>query len=340
MNESEKRTLSIVITVVSGVSALRRCLEALTAQADPAEAEIIVPYDQWTVEAGDLAREFPRVRFHFYDDSGVGSSAAIPTRAHRLYDRRRAVGLQLAHGQIIAMTEDHALPAADWVREIRAAHEQPYAVIGGAIENAVDRPLNWALYYCDFGRYGRPLPAGEAEYVSDVNVSYKRDALNSIREVWGETYHETIAHLALRARGEILYLDPRLVVYQRRSAITWRQVYRERIEWGRAFAEGRVAECGSWRRLVYAAGAPALPVILLLRVWRRMRHQRRSPGQIIRTLPVAAVLLTGWALGELIGYVAGAPREEQVSSRAAQRAAASILESRQSRLESRRSRLE
>jgi hypothetical protein len=157
--------------------------------------------------------------------------------------RRSAVGLQLARGQIIAMTEDHAVPAADWIREIRAAHERPYAVIGGAIENAVDRPLNWALYYCDFGRNGRPMPAGEAESVSDVNVSYKREALNSIRDV------------------------------------------------------------------------------------------RRSPKQIIRTLPVAGILLTGWALGELIGYVAGAPREEQVSSQAAQRAAASILEGRRSGIE-------
>ncbi|HKQ72892.1 MAG TPA: glycosyltransferase [Blastocatellia bacterium] len=300
--------LSIVITIVSGGAALQRCLEELTKQADPAETEIIVPYDQWTVEAGDLAKEFPQVRFYFYDDFGGASSTAFPARAHRLYDRRRAVGLRLAGGEIIAMTEDHAVPAADWIKEICSAHERPCAVIGGAVENAVDRPLNWALYYCDFGRYGRPLSAGATEHVSDVNVSYKRGALNSIRDVWNEAYHETIAHWALRARGEILYLDPRIVVYQSRPAIRWRQVYRERIDWGRAFAEGRVTGISSWRRLIYAAGAPALPVIISLRVWRRMRHQRRSPGLIIRTLPVAGVLLTGWALGEMIGYVVGARR--------------------------------
>ncbi len=325
--------LSIVITVVSGGAALRRCLDSLVAQADPAETEIIVPYDQWARDSGALAREFPQVRFHFYDDQGAAAPASIPSRAHRLYDRRRAAGLQLARGQIIAMTEDHALPADNWVREIFAAHERPHAVIGGAIENAVDRPLNWALYYCDFGPYGRPLSEGEAEHISDVNVSYKRDALNSIRDVWGETYHETITHWALRARGETLYLDPRIVVYQSRPEIGWRQLYRERIDWGRAFAEGRVAEISSWRRLVYAAGSPALPIIISLRVWRRMRHQLRSRGQILRTLPVAVVLLIGWALGELIGYIVGAPREERASSQAALRAAAGILDNRQSRLE-------
>lgn len=309
LNESGECPLSIIITVVSGKAALRRCLESLMAQTDQSKIEIITPYDKWAIEVGDLVQEFPQVIFHFYDDLGAASSSAIPAHAHRLYDRRRAVGLQLARGRIIAMTEDHAVPADDWVRQILAAHAQPYAVIGGAIDNAVDRPLNRALYYCDFGRYGSSLTSGEAEYVSDVNVSYKREALEAISDVWREAYHETTVHWALRSRGEVLYLDPRLVVYQHRPAINWRQACRERIEWGRVFAETRVAAVSFGRRLFYAVGAPALPALLLLRVWKQMRRQRLAPGRIIRTLPVVGVLLTGWALGELIGYVAGPPRE-------------------------------
>lgn len=317
LNESGERPLSIIITVVSGRAALRRCLETLMPQADPAETEIIVPYDQWSAEVGDLAQDFPQVRFHFYDDPivrGSASSSAVPAHAHRHYDRRRAVGLQLARGQIIAMTEDHAVPADDWVRQIRAAHARPYAAIGGAIENAVDRPLNWALYYCDFGRYGSPLADGAAEHVSDVNVSYKREALTAISEVWREAYREPTVHWSLRSRGEVLYLDPRLVVYQRRPAMAWREAYRERIEWGRVFAEARVATVSLGRRLIYAAGAPALPALLLFRLWKRMRRQGRTSRQIIQTLPVASVLLTGWALGELTGYVFGPPREARAAS--------------------------
>lgn len=306
--------LSIIITVVSGQAALRRCLKALVAQADPTETEIIAPYDQWAAEVGDLAAEFPQIRFHFYDDLGVASSSSIPAHAHRLYDRRRAVGLSLARGRIIAMTEDHAVPADDWVRQILVAHAQPHAAIGGVIDNGVDRPLNWALYYCDFGRYGNPLTSGEAEYVSDVNVSYKREALMAIRDVWREAYHETTVHWALRSRGETLYLDPRLVVHQHRPAITWLQAYRERFEWGRVFAETRVSDVSFGRRLFYAVGAPALPVVLLLRVWKQMRRQCLASRRIIQTLPVAGVLLTGWTLGELIGYVAGPPRETPDSS--------------------------
>jgi hypothetical protein len=295
--------LSIVIAVVSGKEALRRCLNALRPQVHPADTEIIVPYDQWSIEVGELAPEFPDVRFHLIEGSGGTARGAQPPRAHQLYDRRRAVGLSLARGRLVAMTEDHAVPAPDWCRQIVTVHEQPHAVIGGAIDNAVDRPLNWALYYCDFGRFGRPLPNGEAAYASDVNVAYKRGALEAIREVWRDAYHETTVNWTLRSRGEVVFLDSRLVVHQHRPAISLGQAYRERIEWGRTFAETRVARCGVWRGLLYAAGTPVLPVILLIRVLRHMLRQRRAFRQMATTLPLALFLLTGWALGEFIGYV-------------------------------------
>ena len=107
------------------------------------------------------------------------------------------------------------------------------------------------------------------------------------------------------SRGEVVFLDSRLVVHEHRPVISAGQAYRERIEWGRTFAETRVARYGAWRGLLYAAGTPALPVMLLMRVLRHMRRQRRTIGQMAATLPLALYLLTGWTLGELIGYVAG-----------------------------------
>jgi hypothetical protein len=301
--------VSIIITVVSGKQSVRRCLEALLSQIDRDEAEIIVPYDMWSADVGELSSDFPGVRFHFISDAGAPSSKKLASREHRLYDRRRAAGLALARGQIIAITEDHAVPASDWCSQILAAHEQPFAVIGGLIDNRVDRPLNWALYYCDFGRYGSPLTSRRSDYVSDVNVTYKRAALESVRDLWRDAYHETTVHWALQSRGEVLFLDSRLVVYQQRPAISFRQAYRERIEWGRVFAETRVAACGFWSRLFYAAGAIALPALLLARMLRHMSRQRRTTLQIAKTVPLAACLLTGWALGELTGYIFGTPRE-------------------------------
>lgn len=297
--------LSILVTVVSGKDAVRRCLLALRPQVQTVAAEIIVPYDEWALGVGELQAEFPDVKFHLIADS---VAANVPAHQHRLYDLRRAIGLGLASGEVIAMTEDHAVPAADWVNQILLAHRQPFAVIGGAIENGVDRPMNWALYYCDFGRYGSPLPQGEVEYVSDVNVSYKREALETVRDIWRDEYHETTVHWTMRERGIGLRLDPGLKVYQHRPPMTFNKAFRERTEWGRVFAETRVAAIGLPQRIFFALVAPLLPAVLLARVAKNMFRQRRSFGQMVAALPLAAGLLIGWAWGELTGYVNGAPK--------------------------------
>lgn len=295
--------LSIVITVVEGAAALRRCLARLRPQAEALGAEIIVPYDAWCADVQALVDEFPDVRWQPVDD--LGAAAAVRSRRdHRLFDRRRAAGLAVARGQLVAMTEDRSVPAADWCAQLVAAHAQPAAAIGGAIDNAVDRPMNWALYYCDFGRYGRPLQPGPAAYVSDVNVAYRRAALESIRPVWSAAYHETTVHWALQARGETILLDPRPVILQDRPPIGLAAAYRERIAFARGFAATRAAACSGWHRALYALGTPLLPFVLALRVAHHMRRQRRTGAQLAHVLPLAFLLLTGWALGELIGYVA------------------------------------
>lgn len=175
--------LSVVITVVSGKQATAELLAHLCPQLDPKRSEIIVPFDRWSAEIGELTSEFPEVTFHLIDGLGAAESEQIASHQHRLYDRRRSAGLNLARGQIVAMTEDHAQPADDWVEQIVAAHEQPYLAIGGAIENGVDAVLNRAVYFCDFGRYGRPFESGPAAYISDVNVAYKREALEATRAI-------------------------------------------------------------------------------------------------------------------------------------------------------------
>jgi hypothetical protein len=306
-NTETEIKLSILLTVVSGKEAVRRCLMVLTPQIDFSDSEIIVPFDKWSATVGDLATEFPQVLFHFVEDLGLANCADISAHEHRLYDRRRAVGLRLSRGNIVAMIEDHAIPAEDWCQCILKAHEQSYEVIGGAIENAVDRPLNWAWYYCDFGRYGRPFENGEAEYVSDINVAYKRDALESVRDVWREAYHETTVHWALRNRGTKLFLDERMLVFQNRPPLSIKKIWRERRDWGRIFAETRAGEMSFTKRFIYATGAIFLPPLLLARALKNMRRQKRTVPQILSATPYLLFLLIGWSVGELTGYLLGEP---------------------------------
>lgn len=308
--------LTIIITVVSGKKSLRRCLEILNRQTDFLKDEIIVPFDRWSLEANELAGEFPGANFYFVKDLGIAGDENINAHQHRLYDRRRAAGLQIARGQIIAMTEDHALPADDWCRQILAAHMENDAVaIGGAIENAKDALLNWAWYYCDFGRYGLPFEKRKVEYVSDVNVSYKRRQIMAIRDEWNDAYHETLVHWKLRRIGARLVLDEKIIVYQNRPPLSMFKVLRERIEWGRIFAETKSAKIGFPRSFFYAAGTVLLPPLLLVRAVKNMRRQRRTVLHIAQTLPLLIFLLAGWSFGEFLGYLAEEPAKAMQNAR-------------------------
>jgi hypothetical protein len=306
-NESELK-LTILLTVVSGKEAVKSCLKSLCPQTDFSDVEIIVPFDKWSINVGDLSSEFPNVNFYFIEELGLAESEKVSSHQHRLYDRRRAIGLQISSGRIIAMIEDHAIPADDWCEQLLRVHLQPYEVIGGAIENAIDKPLNWALYYCDFGRYGKPFPSGLSDYISDINVAYKREALESIREIWQEAYHETTVHWGLLENGSRLYRDDRMVVFQNRPPISLFKALTERIAWGRVFAETRGKRMSFSGRVAFAVGAVALPPILLIRVIKNMIRQKRTVVQMLNSIPIAFVLLVGWSLGESIGYFVGEPR--------------------------------
>jgi hypothetical protein len=300
--------LSVVVTVVDGGATLERLLRGLTAQDRPPTREVLVPWDESVSDPAGLAARFPAVRFVPMGAVTTRRPIDSPAGQHELYDRRRAAGLALASGDLVAILEDRGVPRPDWARGVVAAHrELPHAVIGGAIENGRDGRLNWAVYFCDFGRYQLPFEAGPRPYVSDVNICYKRRALEATRELWRERYHETTVHWALLRAGEVLFLSPDFAVDQMRDDLTLRRVLRERVGWGRLFAYTRARDVSTGRRLVLAALSPLLPFVLLLRHLRGRVTRHRGVGTFLAVSPVVFLLLAAWSLGELIGYATGEP---------------------------------
>jgi len=298
--------LSVVVTVVDGGAALRRCLAALAAQEGAPEFEVLVPVDDSVAGLAALRSEFPRVRFLEMGRVPTERPAASPAGQHELFDRRRAAGLAAAAGELVAILEDRSVPRPDWARTAVALHAAPDVVIGGAIENGVDLILNWAVYFCDFGRYQPPFPPGPAAWASDVNVCYKREALARTRPLWQERYHETTVHWALQRAGHRLVVSPALVVEQVRDDLRLRDLLRERFHWGRLFAFTRVRETGSpWRRPAFNAASTLLPLLLYTRLARLQLRRRAAPRRFLQATPAILLLLTAWSLGEFVGYVTG-----------------------------------
>jgi hypothetical protein len=304
--------LSVVLTVVDGGEALRRCLQALLSQEHAPAMEILIPYDSTVAAVPSIVDEV-RQKGHEIRALDLGRlETTRPPRSHagqhELIDRRRTAGLTASRGGIVAILEDRGVPRPDWAATaIRLHSEVPHEVIGGAIENGRAGTLNWAVYFCDFGRYQRPFTAGPRRYISDVNVVYKRRALERTREIWKTRYHEPLVHWALERNGVSLFLSPDLVVDQIRDDLSLVSLLDERLAWGRLFGSLRARDSSVSKRLVLVVSSPLLPLVLFLRIVKEQLAKCTALGRLVWAIPAMVLLLTAWAIGEAAGTLTGRP---------------------------------
>ena len=298
--------MSVVVTIVDGGDVLRRFLDALLSQVDAPGMQIVVPYDSSIPEIRAFVPDYPACEF--LDMGTVETVRPITTAAgqHELYDRRRAAGLAVCRGRLWAILEDRAPPRRDWARTMHRLHQQPHGAVGGAIECAPTDLLNWAFYACDFTRYSLPFESGPRDWISDVNVCYKREVLESVRDQWAERFNEARVHWALRERGETLFLTNEAVVEYRTPYTSLLGVLPERFHWGRLFGHVRAKNVSGLVRATYVLAGPLIPLRLFVRHGMQQREKGKL-GRFVRAAPVMLLLLTAWTTGEVWGYVTKRP---------------------------------
>ncbi len=302
-----KSTLELTVGVISvgDTTSLRRCLQRLAPQIT-VEVEAIVPVDS-TMDLAGLRTEFPM--FDWRDLGVIPTVAPAGTVAakHELFDTRAAAALNASRGKVVALLQDWGAPDPDWVRRVIEAHRaMPHAAIGGAVEHEGSGALNWAVYFLDFGRFQLPLTEGASAYLTDVNVAYKRAALEPLRELWRHKYNEVTINWRLRDRGETLWQHPAMVVRQDRGPLRVGELIDERLSWGRLFGGARSHYVGS-RRWIYALIAPLIPVVLVGRVARKVFRGGRNRIEFLKAQPYLWLLAIVWTAGEWLGYVTGKP---------------------------------
>lgn len=290
--------MSVVVVVFAGRDYPRRTLEALERQEGAPALQVLLCHDDGLVNEPGLRERFPAVEFVRLPGTG------------RTFAELRAAGVRAAKGRLVAITEDQIRPRPDWCARIVEAHDGDCVAAGGAVEKGEppgggrDTTLNWAIYLCDFVRYANPVAEGDAEYLTDTNVSYKRAALQEIGDVWREEFHETDVNWTLARRGGRLHLSPDIVVEQQRD-LTWREAFAERFTFGRLFASTRVRATGLGGRIFYAAFSIPLPLLLSYRVARHAWPRPRYRGPFLRALLHVGLLNAIWCLGEFVGYATG-----------------------------------
>ena len=296
-----------MIVALVGGDYLERCLKALSVQKEKEMLEVIVPCDDRVESAALLQQKFPDIRF-------------LKLNGRRTYAEFRSAGFLNATAPIVALTEDQCIPEPDWCVRIVRAHETSHAAIGGAVDKFADPAeplLNWSVYFCDYSRYANPVSEGVVHHLTDCNVTYKREALMSVADIWQQEFHETVVHAALQRQGKELWLSSQIIVKQQRS-MKLAQALRERFSFGRLFGSTRVAHESLQRRIVFAVLDIALPVLLTFRIAKNVVKKKRYRSEFIRCLPLICVLNLFWSFGEFVGYITASadpsltPREAPV----------------------------
>jgi len=288
ISDAGRPTLSIVVAAWNGPAALCTCLQSLRAQTED-DVEVIVAAN---FSAPSLATEFPFARWLF-----VGDRATVPAL--------RAAGVGDARGDIVALVEDHIRFDSEWCREIRRAHELPYAVIGGSVDNSPDQGIvDWAMYFLDYAAFMPPNEQGPVARLSGANVSYKRAALERVHPGAHQGFFESIVNEDLKRSGHVLHLAPAAVVYHDKH-YRLSQALANCYHLARSYAGQRIAGASLSRRIIYGAGSLVLPLLLSARVVGGVLAKRRRVRELRLALPALLLLELAWSAGELCGYLLG-----------------------------------
>lgn len=286
--------LSIVVVSFNGERLLTRCLESLGIETGPHGAEILVVAD-WDGPGGRpaerLANVFSQVRW-----IDVPPGCTVP--------RMRALGIAASRGNIVALLEDDCVVEPGWCGAMLAAHRAVGGAVGGPVEpGPYRRALDWAVYFCDHGRF--MLPLGDRAFaLPGNNLSFTQAAFARLPAGAAHEFFEVFAHDAWQRERVPTRLEPAAAV---RNVNAWTLAHVTWIPYhhGRAFGGRRVAGQPLWRRGSMGLFAAALPALKVTRVVREVVSRRRLIGPMLYALPWIVVLSTCWSLGEGVGYFLG-----------------------------------
>lgn len=287
--------LSVVIASSNDAALLVPCVEALQPQASPDTTEVLV------VRAVDrpcgsartrLAAAMPALR---WIDAPEGST--VP--------RLRGLGIAAARADKIAMLEDDCVAAAGWCARAQAAGESS-AATGGAVEpGPYERVLDWAVYFCEYGRFMLPLANAPNAPLTGNNVVYARPAIAGLAPALQADFREAFVHALWQREGVPTSVDAGLIVT---NVNRWsgRHLTAVPFHHGRAYAAERFGQRGLFFRVGLALLALGLPVLKTARLVRETTSRKRFVGRLVVALPWILVFVTSWSAGEIAGCLLGA----------------------------------
>ena len=294
------KDLSVIVIAQLGGDRLEDCLRRL----EPNGCECLVVLPDETQSADDWSSRFPAINF------------IVPH--HRAVPLRRLQGATAAHGEIVAFLEDTSLPGPGWCKAVCDAFgDRSVGGAGGPVNIAPSLPARYKALACsEFGRFhpkryhrlasGQPYTGGVLPVyrLPGNNLAYRRALLMALIRDSDKGIFETEINSEIRVRDMELVIHPGM-------ATTYVGIDRHggllstRLSHGRLFASGSVLMGGVRARATGLLKACVLPLILsarsLCNAWSVI-----EPGAFPKVALWLCAIESSWAVGEGIGYVAGA----------------------------------
>jgi glycosyltransferase involved in cell wall biosynthesis len=217
----------------------------------------------------------------------------------------RRIGVLASSAPFVILAEDHCTFPAGWGEGlVRAIEERHVEVSGGAVANGRRSLAGWAQYFSRYSAFLPPVKDGFATALPGNNACYRREVIESHRDLIGQGFWEAEFNDAIRRAGCRFWISGSATVVQRqhRGALSYAPL---RFRHGRCYGARRVAEAetAERKRLLFRS-----PLIAPLLFYRALRNVLRKPGYAWRFLavsPLVLIYVAAWAAGEITGYLAG-----------------------------------
>lgn len=261
-------SIAVIVPTYRRPSDLLRCLQALRTQRRPADQLIVVMREDDEVTRAALRRTDPTDLTVVMVTTG-GVVAALNA------------GLQVAHADLIAFTDDDAAPRPDWLLRT-ASHFLHGAHLGGVggrdwvhqhgrLEEGAERTVGRITWFgrCIGNHHLGVGPPREVDALKGVNMTFRARALAGVRfderlrGAGAQVCNELGVSLAVKRRGWKLLYDPQIEVDHypaRRHDVDQRNVFSEEALYNATFNETLLLceHFGAWRRAVYLCWAFAI----------------------------------------------------------------------------------
>lgn len=286
--------LSAVVVTPDTYETVRALMNALKAQTIVSRMEIVLVVPSRAKAAIDES------------DLQVFGGSQIIEVTNLLHIPAKAEGVRRARAEIVALTEDHCFPARNWAERLVAAHQGNFAAVGPAVQNANPQTrVSQADFYIAYGKWAPPIESGVVDFLMGHNSCYKRAALLAYNENLADALEaETVLQWDMRAQGQRFWLEATTTIrhmnYERWlpwTHATWHHA--------RLFGAHRSARWSLGKRLLYALGAPLIPLVRFSRIRSDMKRAKLSLLSRLQIYSVIAYGLSVDALGQGMGYAFG-----------------------------------